>query len=94
MRGCFLCIVAVVNGFDQDCEGVGGEVALVLLGCIGHADEETLQYPDEVKVSLLVLRLLDGNQSLDAGSLVFNDTVDQGECVLGQRRIGVDLVNN
>ena len=45
-------------------------------------------------MSLRILGLLDGYQSFDAGPLVLNDSVDQGEGVLCKSFIGVYFVDN
>jgi len=45
-------------------------------------------------VSLLVLGLLDEYHSLDAGSPVLDDTVDESEGVSEESLVGVDLLND
>ena len=45
-------------------------------------------------MSLLVLGLLDGYQSFDAGPLVLNNSVDQGKGVLCESFVGVYFVDN
>ena len=94
MYSSFLCIVAMLHSFDEDCKSVGSEVSFVLTVLFCSSNQEALKNPYKVKMPLLVLRLLDRNQTLDTSSLILNDSVDQGECILCQLLVRIDLVNN
>ena len=89
-----LLSVIVLNCFDKHGESVGCHVTLLPPRGIRCPQEETLQDPNQIEVSLRILGFLDGYQSFDAGPLVLNDSVDQGEGVLCESLIRVYFVDN
>ena len=94
MYSSFLCVVAMLHSFNQDCKSVGCEVSFVLTVFFCSSNQEALKNPYKIKMSFLVLRLLDRNQSLDTSSLILNDSIDQSKCILCQLLVRVDLVHN
>ena len=56
--------------------------------------DEAQQNLDQVHVSLHVLRLLDLYQPFDAGSSIFDDSIDQCQCIPQKILIRVDLIDD
>ena len=94
MLSSFLSVVAMFHSFNKDCKSVSGEVSFVLTVFFCSSYQEALKNPYKIKVPLLVLRLLYRNQTLDTSSLILNDSIDQGKCILCQLLVRIDLVNN
>ena len=90
----FFCVVAMFHRFNKDCKSVGSEVSFMLTIFFCSSNQEALKNPYQVKMSFLVLRLLDRNQSLNTSSLILNNSIDQGKCILCQFLVRVDLVHN
>ena len=55
----------------------------MLPGVFSGSNEKALEDSYEIEMPLLILRLLDRNQSFDASPLVLDDSVDESERVFG-----------